>query len=114
MLKPFTKRQNLRLAQNWPKLKVFADDNINVNQKLKFDLERIENIFLFPQCFQKSGLCGKELDPLPNYKISDLDKFKTFADKKINANKVIFGLEHCGRRRKCWIPAFSPFPTIFF
>ena len=62
-------------------LKAFADNKININKKLKFDLERIENILgkgenagyqhflLFPQCFQKfsfsgllkSGLCGKEL-----------------------------------------------------
>ena len=20
---------------------------------------------------------------------------------------------HCGKRRKCWLPAFSPFPTMF-
>ena len=45
------------------KLKAFADDEINANQKLKFDLERIENIvgkgenagyqhfLLFPRCF---------------------------------------------------------------
>ena len=63
------------------KLKAFADDDLNVYQKLKFALGRVENIvgkgenavyqhfLLFPQCFQKasslrsikSGLCGKEL-----------------------------------------------------
>ena len=37
----FTKRQNFRLVQIESR---FADDKINVNQKLKFDLERIENI----------------------------------------------------------------------
>ena len=21
--------------------------------------------------------------------------------------------KHCGKRRKCWLPAFSPFPTMF-
>ena len=21
--------------------------------------------------------------------------------------------KHCGERRKCWLPAFSPFPTMF-
>ena len=66
---------------DWFKLKAFADDKINVTEKLKFVLERQENIvgkgentgyqhfLLFPQCFQKpdfggsskSGLCGKEL-----------------------------------------------------
>ena len=58
-----------------------ADNKLNLAEKLKFVLERVENIvgkgenagyqhfLLFPQCFQKastigslkSGLCGKEL-----------------------------------------------------
>ena len=21
--------------------------------------------------------------------------------------------KHCGKKRKCWLPAFSPFPTMF-
>ena len=49
------------------KLKAFADDNLNVNQKLKFALGRVENIvakgenagyqhfLLLPQCFQKDS-----------------------------------------------------------
>ena len=32
----------------------------------------------------------------------------TFNDPKEEA----FG-KHCGKRRKCWQPAFSPFPTVF-
>ena len=48
------------------KLKAFADNNINVAEKLKFALGRVENIvgkgdnagyqhfLLFPQCFQKA------------------------------------------------------------
>ena len=52
------------------KLKAFADDNSNVNQKLKFALGRVENIvgkgenagyqhfLLFPQCFQKASSFG--------------------------------------------------------
>ena len=23
-------------------------------------------------------------------------------------------VENCGKRRKCWIPAFSPFPSVFY
>ena len=49
---------------DWSKLKAFADDRINVNEKLKFGLRRVENIvgienagyqhfLLFLQCFQK-------------------------------------------------------------
>ena len=49
------------------KLKAFADDNLNVNQRLKFALGRVENLvgkgenagyqhfLLFPQCFQKAA-----------------------------------------------------------
>ena len=55
---------------DYSKLKAFADDKINVNEKLKFGLGRVENIvgkgenagyqhfLLFPQFFQKSSLSG--------------------------------------------------------
>ena len=54
----------------WSKLKAFADDKINVTEKLKVVLGRVENIvgkgenagyqhfFLFPQCFQKASFPG--------------------------------------------------------
>ena len=60
-------------------MKAVADDKINVIERLKFVLQRIENIvvngenagyqcfLLYPQCFQKpslSGLCGKELNKI--------------------------------------------------
>ena len=50
---------------DWSKLKAFKDDKINVTQKLKIVLKKIENtvgkeenadiqhFLLFPQCFQK-------------------------------------------------------------
>ena len=52
------------------KFKAFADDKINVTDKLNFILGRVENIvgkgenadyqhfLLFPQCFQKLSLSG--------------------------------------------------------
>ena len=55
---------------DWSKLKAFADDKINANEKLKFGLGRAENIVgkgenagyshfhLFPQCFQKPSDLG--------------------------------------------------------
>ena len=48
-------------------MKAFADDNINVNEQLKFGLRKVENIevkgenagyqnfLLFSQCFQKAS-----------------------------------------------------------
>ena len=55
---------------DWSLLKVFADDKLKVTEKLKFVLERVENIvgkgenagnqhfLLFPQCFLKASLEG--------------------------------------------------------
>ena len=52
---------------DWFKLKAFADDKINVIEKMKFVLGTVENIvgkgenigyqhfLLFPQCFQKAS-----------------------------------------------------------
>ena len=45
-------------------------------------------------------------------------KLKAFADYKMNLTEKIKtcfgkGRKHCGKRRKCWLPAFSPFPTMF-
>ena len=33
----------------------------------------------------------------------------------LKRHKIPFwkGLKHCGERRKCWLPAFSPFPIMF-
>ena len=67
-------------------MKAFADDKMNLAEKLKKFFEQVENIvgkeenaghqhfLIFPQCFQKRslslsskvGLCGKELK-LHNY-----------------------------------------------
>ena len=55
---------------DWSKLKAFSDNKINVIVKLKFVLQRIENLvgkrenagyqhfLLFTQCFQKPSLSG--------------------------------------------------------
>ena len=55
---------------DWSKLKVFADDKLNVTEKLEFVLGRVENIvgkgenagsqhfLLFSQCFSKGSLHG--------------------------------------------------------
>ena len=55
---------------DWSKLKAFADDKLNLAEKLKFILGRVENIMgkgenagyqhflIFPQCFQKASITG--------------------------------------------------------
>ena len=56
-------------------------------------------------------------NPIPNDKILDWSKLKAFADDKINMTKELKlyrkGRNNCGERSKCWLPAFSPFPTMF-
>ena len=56
---------------------------------------------------------------LPNVKVLDWPKFlKAFAFAFIYAAQMMIyffdRVENIvGKRRKCWSPAFSPFPTIF-
>ena len=62
-------------------------------------------------------LCDK-VNSLPSDKILEVSKFKAFADNIINVTeKLKFALRRVenigGKRRKCWLPAFSPFPTMF-
>ena len=47
-----------------------------------------------------------------------MTKLKAFAASKLNIAKmmvaVLTRLENTvGKWRKCWLPAFSPFPTVF-
>ena len=54
----------------WSNLKAFAEDKVNMSEKLKFVLGRVENIvekgenagyqhfLLFPLCFQKASYTG--------------------------------------------------------
>ena len=57
---------------DWSRLKAFADDKINVDEKFKFCLGKVENVgkgeyaghqhfLLFLQCFQKPSVSGEEL-----------------------------------------------------
>ena len=55
---------------------------------------------------------------LPNGKILDKSKLKAFPDNKSQCNlkaEILFGIgrKQCGKRRKLWLPAFSPFSTMF-
>ena len=76
MKKGFNSLSNDKIL-DMSKLKAFADDNLNVNQKSKYGSGRIENIvgkgenagyqhfLLFPQCFQKaSSLASLKVDIL--------------------------------------------------
>ena len=57
------KGENAGTILEWSKFKAFADDKINMTEKMKFTLNRIENIvgkekkhfFHFQHCFQKAS-----------------------------------------------------------
>ena len=57
------------------------------------------------------------LNSLPNDKILNVTKLKTLVDDKFKVAKLKISLfdreENTGKRRKCWLPAFSPIPTVF-
>ena len=54
---------------------------------------------------------------LPNDKILAWTKFTAFVNYKITDSKIEICVgksrKHCRKRRKCWFPSFSPFPTMF-
>ena len=54
---------------------------------------------------------------LPNQKFLEWSNVKAYADSKINLTtklKFVLGkVENIVETRKCWLPVFSPFPTIF-
>ena len=58
------------------------------------------------------------LNSLPNDKILDQSKFKTFADDIIKIFKMMISVfdrveNIVGKGDKCWLPAFSLFPSMF-
>ena len=92
----------------------------------KGEIARFEQFLLFPQCFQKACFPGASkgftvwewVNSLPTNKILDFTKLKAFADDKLNIARMMISpydksRKLCGKRRKCWLPAFSPFPTVF-
>ena len=92
----------------------------------KGQIARYEQFLLFPLCFQKAYFPGASkgvivwewVNSLPNENFLDLSKLKAFADTNTNVTgklKICLwkSRKHCGKRRKCWLPAFSPFHIWF-
>ena len=57
-------------------------------------------------------------NPLKNKKKFGLHKIESICRLKSKCNQQFEncfdkGRKHCGKRRKCWLPAFSPFSTMF-
>ena len=59
-----------------------------------------------------------QLNSLPNDKSLTLTKLKAFADIKFNVAKMMIAIfdrveNIVGKKRKCWLPAFFSFPSMF-
>ena len=67
----------------------------------------------------KFALVHFGLNNLPNNKLLDWSKLRAFADdnKKKSDSKIEIQIwkskKNCGIGRKCWLAAFSPFPSMF-
>ena len=63
-------------------------------------------------------MIGMSLNSLPNDKIVDWSKLKEFANDNSNGVQIIIYVHNweentVGKEEKCWLPAFSSFPTMF-
>ena len=57
-------------------------------------------------------------NPLPDDKILALSKLRAIADDNFSISQMVQSVfdrleKHSRQRRKCWLPAFSPFRTMF-
>ena len=80
---------------------------------------RVEPHFLEVGCMYHPSI--SKINPifnsLSNYKILALSKLKAFAVDKSNVAKMVISVfdrveNIVGKRKKCWLTAFSPFPTM--
>ena len=67
---------------------------------------------------QNIVVTSTEFNSLPNDKILVRPKLKAFADDNLNVGEMIISLRDrveniVGKKRKCWQPAFSLFPSMF-
>ena len=114
----------------WEKEKLLVSSNFSFSHSGFYPFGELSAIFItfeivicklleFGRVYNLSfrkGLRNWSFNSLPNDKILDWFKLKAFADDKFESKiKICFGKgrKHCGKRRKCWLPAFSPFPTMF-
>ena len=94
----------------WAKFTLLSANTFNSYQSkiLLFGKELNERSDLFDKCSQKQWI---ETLYETGTKWKDL-----LTTKEWNWKLIILGgrgTEHCGKRIKCWLPAFYPFPTAF-
>ena len=84
---------------DWSKLKAFANDILKLAKRMVFVSDRVENIVGKGEnagYIKSQSICRRQ------------NKCNLTTD-------VLFWMDriHCGKRRKCWLPAFSPFVAMF-
>ena len=108
-------------------IKGFKDTDWMENIVEKGEIAHFEQFRLFRQCFPKVFFLNvlkrvymeKSVKSSCDDKILDLSKFKAFLTlyqtiPTFNTpEKRSFLKNNCGKRRKCFLAAFSPFPTMF-
>ena len=74
-------------------------------------LTQIVKLYSFVKLVFQLDAC---LNSLPDDIILDWSKLKLCAECELKT-EICYGIsrKHCGKRRKCWLPAFSVFPTMF-
>ena len=79
-------------------------------------------MMLWDFCFEKASFIGPFksslcVNPFPNYKFFTLPNWKTLQMTITSLMKMAESYptarKHCGKRRKCYLRAISPFPTVF-
>ena len=72
---------------------------------------------LVSQGRQKVSMCGKGLTLIKRqfFRLLRIESICRWQNKCNLKVELLFGIgrKHYGRRRKCWLPAFPPFPTVF-
>ena len=137
LMLPFNFLPN-KIFIDFSKFKAFADNNINMAKRVKFVFDTVENnlgkvenagnqrFLLFSKCFWKPSswglvkflyIIGKSelLTKQQNFRLVQIETICRWQNECGSDDDFHLwqGRKHCGKRRKCWLPAFSPFPTVF-
>ena len=77
----------------------------------KGEIARYKQFLLFLQCFQEACFPGASKGVI----VWEWVKAFCRQQKRVPYDKICPELvrKHFGKRRKCWLPAFSPFPKMF-
>ena len=112
----------------WKRVNSLQDDKIQLESICRLQVKQRSNI-----CLCRKRKCEKEenmlvtciffftnnsLNSVPNVNFFGQDQIQSSCRQRfqcfLNYNFCLrSGRKHYGKRRKCWLPAFSPFSTMF-